>query len=121
MNDYSKNYNVRDEKGRFVTTSTTAPRSTTVSTTPCPSTLVIDKEMILEKLRKNVYVTKFEDANGNICTRNLTLHPSYLSGYVGKGTSKSAPTNKVYAYDVDGRYFVGFQIEKVKNMDVAPF
>ena len=84
-------------------------------TAPKTQTDVInsEKEAHINLLKDNVYETEYTDKNGVCHTRYLTLMPCYLTGYIGKGTSKKAPSNKIFAYDTHAKVFVGFDIENL--------
>lgn len=100
-------YNVRDSKGRF--TKTTSSVSVTV-----PSTQNSQKELYLSALRTNLVMVAYEK-NGQHLTEVFTLQPSYLTGYVGKGNSKKAPSDLIYAYDVDAKRFKSIDIKNVSS------
>jgi hypothetical protein len=102
MNDYKNNYNVRDSKGRF---SKVVPAGVTANA-------VSKKEVYLQTLReKDVFVTFNKD--GQNLVRVLSLQPTYLTGYVGKGTSKKTDDNVIFAYDVDEERFRRIELDKV--------
>lgn len=114
-------HNIRDNKGRFtkvvVPSQNIMSFSVTGSNFFTPPVQNADKEALLNKLRGNVFDVKYLDKFGTPVTRSLTLMPVYLTGYIGKGTSKKAPTDKVFAYDVDHKKFVGFMIDSIIDMN----
>lgn len=111
MNDYSKNYNVRDEKGRFVVKSTTAPTDLLSFVKPA---LPNKKEDYLKVLReKDVVVTYHK--NGTTLVNIFSLQPSYFTGYVGKGTSKKADDNVIFAYDIDEERFKKLEVSNIAS------
>lgn len=107
MNDYKNNYNVRDEKGRFVAKSTTAPRD---YSNPVQN----KKEDYLKVLReKDVVVTYHK--NGDTLVNIFSLQPSYFTSYVGKGTSKKADDNVIFAYDIDAERFKKIEVSQIAS------
>lgn len=64
----------------------------------------VNKDSLIARFRKETCsVTYMRD--GYQCTHALSLDPKYLSGYVGKGTSKKADTDTLFLYDVDNQRF----------------
>lgn len=111
MKDYSNNYNVRNAKGQFTKqgSATSAPSVRTV----CQK-VVNKKEDYLATLRTSEVLVTYE-RNGQQFVNNFTLKPDYLVGYVGKGSSKSAPSDLIYAYDVDEKRFKAIDVTKVTS------
>jgi hypothetical protein len=78
-----------------------------------------NKEHFLNLLRNGVYLVKYERA-GVPEKRYVTLMPSYLSDYVGKGTYKKAiNTDKIFAYDVDEERFCGIDINTITDFEIS--
>ena len=99
-------YNVRDSKGRFLKAS--APTA--------PIYGAPDKTILLEKLRTGVFKIEY-DKYGTIITDKFTLLPSFLTGYVGHGTSKKANDDIVFAYDVTDNRFKSIKVSKIIKME----
>jgi hypothetical protein len=113
MKNYQNNYNVRDAKGRFTKTATAMYTVTSVQTLGT-STDPDAKEKFLAKLRTTEVMVTYEH-NGSTVINTFTLKPDYLTGYVGKGSSKRAPSNLIYAYDVDEKRFKAIDVTKVSS------
>ena len=110
MKDYSHNYNVRDASGRFTKKgSTTAPAVKTVCQPPTNR-----KDEYLSTLRTHEVLVTHE-RNGQSVVDNLTLKADYLTGYVGKGNSKKAPSDLIYAYDIDEKRFKAIDVTKISS------
>jgi hypothetical protein len=108
-------YNVRDAKGRF-TKNGSSSTSTTIATpvvTVCQA-VVNKKEDFLATLRTTEVMVTHE-RHGQTVINTFTLKPDYLSGYVGKGNSSKAPSDLIYAYDVDEKRFKTIDVTKVSS------
>jgi len=111
-------HNVRDSKGRFTTGTS---QSGTMLTTP-PLTGAFDptqskKDFYLDKLKHGVYTVTHERKNGITATNSFTLLPAYLTGYVGKGSSKSAPSDLIFAYEINDQRFYGIDVNSISYFE----
>lgn len=112
-------HNVRDSKGRF-TPSTLNPTANLVSVPVSGSSFnpaQSKKDFYLDKLKHGVYTVTHERKNGITGTNSFTLMPSHLTGYVGKGSSKSAPSDLIFAYEIDDQRFYGIDVNSISYFE----
>jgi hypothetical protein len=76
------------------------------------------KDFFLDKLRNGVYKTTHVKKNGATVTNSFTLMPSYLTGYVGRGNSKSAPSDLIFAYEVNDKRFYGIDVPTISLFEI---
>jgi hypothetical protein len=72
------------------------------------------KDFYINTLRSSVCIVKYQK-NGNECHSALTLSPTVLKPYVGKGTSKKANPDQIFAYDVDEERFRCIIVSHIKS------
>lgn len=73
------------------------------------------KEDFLAILRKStclVEYTKYGVVQRNV----LTLDPTVIGSYQGKGTSKKASSDVIFAYDVDDERFRAVNVSEIKSI-----
>jgi hypothetical protein len=101
-------HNVRDSLGRF--TKGSGVTVTAVSSSPAAQTA---KDELITKLKNGVYLTVHEKQGVRV-QNFLTLLPSYIGAYVGKGTSRKTNPSTVFAYDVMDECFKAVNINTIE-------
>lgn len=76
-----------------------------------------EKEEMLEDLRNGVYFIEYEK-DGDKLSGQFTLMPEYLSDYVGKGSSKKANPDTIFAFEVNDLRFKAININTVETFEL---
>ena len=78
----------------------------------------LDREVVLEMLRKNIMVVTFTKVDGTERTMRCTLLPEYVPVPQGQPMKESTAQN-ISVWDVDAAGWRSFRLPFVKSFDIS--